>query len=122
MTKLDLPELLPCAHCNGDPQTDFIENVSYIIECGDCGAQTGYQDNPEDAVEAWNRRAGTTFAAGVAYGVRMSLKAIDPDDIEKEKNPVSLEYGVSYNMGIRSAVEAIQKIDIDAVSKIRIKG
>lgn len=50
-------ELKPCAQCGGDAQTDFIEGETYIIECYQCGMRTGWEDSPEDAIAAWNRRA-----------------------------------------------------------------
>ena len=52
-----------CPYCGGPGQDDFIVDVSYIIECGWCGARTGCQDGPAEAIEAWNRRAVTLNVA-----------------------------------------------------------
>jgi Lar family restriction alleviation protein len=54
--------LAPCPFCGSHAQDDFIEGVSYIIECYACDASTGRQDSAEAAIAAWNRRADVTRA------------------------------------------------------------
>lgn len=49
-------ELDRCPFCGGEAQDDFIEGVSYIIECFECRAQTGIKDSAAEAIAAWNRR------------------------------------------------------------------
>lgn len=59
-------QLLPCPFCGGQAQDDFIEDVSYIIECYVCETTTGCQDSAADAIAAWNRRAPAAAPAPVA--------------------------------------------------------
>lgn len=106
--------LLPCAHCGGDAETDFIEGESYIIECHDCDARTGIQDSPEEAVEAWNRRAGSSFATGVLYGIRMSLMQITPMNFDIDKIPLFPRREHFYNTGIRNAFHSLQILERSA--------
>lgn len=59
--------LAPCPFCGSHAQDDFIEGVSYIIECYACDAGTGRLDSAESAIAAWNRRTAavaTVSAAG----------------------------------------------------------
>jgi Lar family restriction alleviation protein len=65
MTNLN-EQLLPCPFCGGQAQDDFIEDVSYIIECSVCETTTGCQDNAAEAIAAWNRRAPAAAPAPVA--------------------------------------------------------
>lgn len=70
-------ELLPCPYCGNakspvlyDPDTEEpgMPEFSFVVVCnaatwmhlGGCGASTGCQDTPEEAIAAWNRRAPTT--------------------------------------------------------------
>jgi hypothetical protein len=43
--------------CKDVEQCGFIYVVC-VAQKGGCGASSGYYDTPEEAVQAWNRRAG----------------------------------------------------------------
>ena len=78
MTELKhkMTELKPCPFCGGEKiiitdcrELEKCNNFgkcesihSYTVCCdfrqGGCGATSGYRSNEEDAIEAWNRRAG----------------------------------------------------------------
>lgn len=52
-------ELKPCPFCGAHAETDFIpDRNSYAIECYSIGcAARIIKETPEEAIEAWNRRA-----------------------------------------------------------------
>ena len=69
-------ELKPCPFCGGDAELDFAHTsfcyiaddgkpretgFFYTVQCDDeiCGCRIGIYENPEMAIEAWNRRAET---------------------------------------------------------------
>ena len=76
--KRKMTELKPCPFCGGteliitscvelEDCNNFAEcggTPNYIVCCdykqGGCGAASGYCLNEEEAIEAWNRRAGET--------------------------------------------------------------
>jgi len=54
---MNKPELLPCAHCGGQPRIvspDVAANT-YKIYCRGCGSSLEYPTEKE-AIGAWNRR------------------------------------------------------------------
>ena len=46
--------LKPCPFCGG--RADFATSDKNWISCTECGAETSYYDEPEEAIEAWERR------------------------------------------------------------------
>lgn len=55
-------ELLPCPFCAWPAKLSHRIGVSYI-ECIDCGAEGPPEDNDENAIAAWNRRAALSPAS-----------------------------------------------------------
>ena len=53
-------ELKECPFCACD-RAEIIGGIVFWVECPDCGAQTDVFDIPEEAAEAWNRRANETW-------------------------------------------------------------
>ena len=58
----DIPTLKPCPFCGDEagilktcPQ--HRENREYVVQCWGCNAKTNYFSSPDDAADAWNRRA-----------------------------------------------------------------
>lgn len=54
-------DLLPCPFCGRKAEFVMGENYrenSEWIKCYSCGVETKCFDTPEEAAEAWNRRAG----------------------------------------------------------------
>lgn len=64
-------KLKPCPFCGGEKvvvleeggNSEIFENIrNYIICCdfnnGGCGATSGFRRTEEEAIEAWNKRAG----------------------------------------------------------------
>lgn len=58
------PELKPCPFCGGDARVDAMPVYVVAGDCyqciciGGCASSSAYYDSEEDAVAAWNRRAG----------------------------------------------------------------
>jgi endodeoxyribonuclease RalR len=69
-------ELLPCPFCGSHAQTDFIDEVSYIIECYGCQARTGCMDDAQEAIDAWNRRAAILEPTPDARDLYAALRAM----------------------------------------------
>lgn len=52
-------KLKPCPFCGSDePYKTRLDDFTYVIQCLACGATGPYELNTDEAVEAWNRRAG----------------------------------------------------------------
>lgn len=75
---MNSPDLKPCPFCGGKPSVRFEDRpdppsrywVFYVV-CADCGARTkdyptgnfyGMNYTPDDAADAWNRRANDANA------------------------------------------------------------
>ena len=52
-------ELLPCPFCNGAASMALCGFGSARVTCTDCGSEGTYCRSTDEAVVAWNRRAGT---------------------------------------------------------------
>lgn len=54
-----MAELKPCPFCGGEAHymLDANRNPCPWVVCSDCGAETTYCYNLEEAAKAWNRRA-----------------------------------------------------------------
>lgn len=58
-----MEQLKPCPFCGEEAQifTDdemgYLGNAQYLVRCGNCLCGTGHYNNPEYAIEAWNKRA-----------------------------------------------------------------
>ena len=50
-----MSELKPCPFCGGTAV--FLSYTKYWVVCTDCLAETSCYATPEEAAEAWNRRA-----------------------------------------------------------------
>jgi Lar family restriction alleviation protein len=88
-------DLLPCPHCGGEAQDDFIDGESYLIECSVCRAETGIKDSEAEAITAWNRRApaqdraikAEAWNAGLNEGLAFTPEqahGVAPDADERE--------------------------------------
>ena len=58
--------VLECPHCgsaaclqHSEPATSQEETWMWRVQCGECPAQTGWVETPEEAVNAWNRRVSS---------------------------------------------------------------
>lgn len=61
--RMKMEQLKPCPFCGEEAQifTDdemgYLGNAQYLVRCGNCLCGTGHYNNPEYAIEAWNKRA-----------------------------------------------------------------
>ncbi len=54
--------LLPCPFCGGEARIEQHEKSKWLAFCDDvygCGTEGWYEDTPEEAIAAWNRRSPT---------------------------------------------------------------
>ena len=51
-------ELKPCPFCEGKAEITSYHNAVIFVQCTDCYATFPHFDSKEEAIEAWNRRAG----------------------------------------------------------------
>ena len=52
-------ELKPCPFCGSDDvDLQCYEDDGFHVVCGKCGGNMPGWDDPDEAIEAWNRRAG----------------------------------------------------------------
>ena len=80
-----LAELMPCPFCGGKPNDELEDNGSNVtwVICDNvkdgCGCEGPYKHTPEDAIEAWNRRASEARIAALeaqVEGMRVALERI----------------------------------------------
>ena len=65
MTQISEIKLKPCPFCGGKSEIQYgacdynVYQVVYQVVCKgqNCNAMNGWSDTPEEAAEAWNRRA-----------------------------------------------------------------
>ena len=75
----ELPKIKPCPFCGGEGKT-FIRDwddgtQSLWIECQSCGAEAGHCGNEQEAIEAWNTRAGCKDCAALNRAAGLWAKA-----------------------------------------------
>ena len=60
MQNKESPRLRECPFCGGEAAFDMDENWywEWIVYCPKCHASQGHFIKKEEAIEAWNRRAG----------------------------------------------------------------
>lgn len=52
-------KILPCPLCAGEAYFVDIRDGGGVIQCECCGCETGWAENEEQAIKAWNRRLRT---------------------------------------------------------------
>ena len=61
--RMEMEQLKPCPFCGGkaqiftDDEMGYLGNNQYLVKCENCLCGTGHYNNPECAIEAWNKRA-----------------------------------------------------------------
>lgn len=69
--------LLPCPFCGGVAKHAALYGAK-AIQCADCAGHVGYFEKRDDAIAAWNRRAGQSHAdAGLLAANRLIVDLAD---------------------------------------------
>lgn len=72
-------KLSPCPFCeaeNAKIHMPFSAEDIYFIQCNSCGCRTAGFDTPEEATEAWNRRAENVTFAELCEAKRLLKAAV----------------------------------------------
>lgn len=64
---MNMQELMTCPHCNGNGRIVSVSGFKsdrYRVVCEECGASTRECETKQEAVSAWNMRAGGWIPVG----------------------------------------------------------
>ena len=86
--------LLPCPFCGGEARIEQHEKSKWLAFCDDvygCGTEGWYEDTPEEAIAAWNRRS-PTIPPDVRETMRGALLIVDQSGINKRRILAALSW------------------------------
>jgi Lar family restriction alleviation protein len=78
--------LLPCPFCGGEARIEQHEKGKWLAFCDDvygCGTEGWYEDTPEEAIAAWNRRT-----PAIPPDVRETIRGLLESGIEGTKSTI----------------------------------
>ena len=63
IVRAGMRELKPCPFCGGEAEIEMDDcwYWNYHVFCQECKIGTDYYDTADEAIEAWNRRAGAEY-------------------------------------------------------------
>ena len=63
IVRAGMRELKPCPDCGGEAEIEMDDcwYWNYHVFCQECKIGTDYYDTADEAIEAWNRRAGAEY-------------------------------------------------------------
>jgi len=100
--------LLPCPFCGGEARIEQHEKSKWLAFCDDvygCGTEGWYEDTPEEAIAAWNRRSPT-----IPPDVRETMR----EALSKQRSVIERRADTVERYGIDPGMFGLELAAIDA--------